>query len=295
MNVGESLASATIELESAGIPEAVREAASLLQFVIGRDRTFIVAHPEYELTGQERDLFQHSVQRRAAREPFQHIVGRQEFYGLDFVVTPDVLIPRHETELIVEKAIELLGNCKDPRFLEIGVGSGCISVAILKNCPRASAIAVDIYEPAIEVASLNATMHGVKDRLRIRRSDVFQSVPEVDFDLIAANPPYVPFADYAHLQPEVRDYDPRIAVTDGSTGLSVIERIAAGASQHLRSGGHLLMEIGFGQHGQVLDFFTNDQWESAEISPDLQGIPRMVFARSNAPSNKPNIPGDQVV
>lgn len=263
---------------AASIPDPRKEASSLLQFAIGRDRTFIVAHPEYELTEEERDLFQRSAERRASREPFQHIVGRQEFYGLDFIVTPDVLIPRHETELIVEKAIELLIDERSPRFLEIGIGSGCISIAILKNSPRASAIAVDISEPAIEIAKRNASMHAVNERLEIIRSDVYEKVPDERFELIVANPPYVPVEDYAHLQPEVRDHDPRIAVTDGSTGLTVIERIVADAPSRLRSDGHLLMEIGFGQHEFVTEMFDPDRWKAPKLIPDLQGIPRVVFA-----------------
>ncbi|HEX6280327.1 MAG TPA: peptide chain release factor N(5)-glutamine methyltransferase [Pyrinomonadaceae bacterium] len=270
-------------LRAASIPDPRKEASSLLQFAIGRERSFIVAHPEYGLTEEERHLFQRSVERRASREPFQHIVGRQEFYGLDFIVTPDVLIPRHETELIVEKAIELLIDERSPRFLEIGIGSGCISIAILKNSPRASAIAVDISEPAIEIAKRNASMHAVNERLEIIRSDVYEKVPNERFDLIVANPPYVPLEDYAHLQPEVRDHDPRIAVTDGSTGLTVIERIVADAPSRLRSDGHLLMEIGFGQHERVSAMFDRNRWKGPDLIPDLQGIPRVVFATLRQP------------
>lgn len=279
VKIVDAISQASETLTAAGIPNASREASSLLQFALARDRAFLIAHPEYELLKNELELFSRSVQRRAAREPFQHIVGRQEFYGLDFIVTPDVLIPRHETELLAERSIEILAELPSPRFLEIGIGSGCISVAILKNCTRASALAVDISEPAIEIARRNAAMHGVNDRLEMIESDVYEKVPDGKFDLIAANPPYVPIDQYSNLQPEVRDHDPRVAVTDGSTGLRVIERIVAGAPARLAPGGHLLMEIGFGQHEHVARFFDTENWELPLFHDDLQGIPRVVSAR----------------
>ena len=279
MTIDDALKFGARSLANAGLAEPQREANSLLQFAIARDRAFTVAHPEYELSDSEAKLFQTSIVRRAAREPFQHIAGKQEFYGLDFLVTPDVLIPRHETELIVERAIEMLAEHKAPRFLEIGVGSGCISVAILTHSPGATALAVDISEPAINIARQNAEMHNVSGRLAVIASDVFENVPDELFDLIVSNPPYVPIAEYAGLQPEVRDHDPRIAVTDGSTGLTIIEQIVAGSPTSLKPGGHLLMEIGFSQGHAVRSMFDEASWASTDVLPDLQGIPRTVVAR----------------
>lgn len=278
MTISEALKTAGETLAAADIAEPVREANSLLQFAIARDRAFTIAHPEYKLSEKEAELFETSVARRSSREPYQHIVGRQEFYGLDFLVTPDVLIPRPETELIVERAIELIADMPLPRFLDIGVGSGCISVAILKHCPKAFAVAVDISEPATELALQNAEMHDVANRLVIITSNVFDNVPEQKFDLIVSNPPYVPLGEYVGLQPEVRDHDPRIAVTDGSTGLTIIERIVAGAPKYLSSGGHLLVEIGHGQSDQVMALVDSRKWQNAKFIPDLQGIPRTLDA-----------------
>ena len=278
MTVAEAIGFAAETLANAGIADPNREANSLLRFAIARDRAFTIAHPEYDLTDKEAELFNSSVARRTAREPYQHIVGRQEFYGLDFLVTPDVLIPRPETELIVERAVELLADRPSPRFLEIGVGSGCISVAILKHSPKAIAVAVDISEPAIVIARRNADLHRVSDRLNILSSDVFENVPTEAFDLIVSNPPYVPLTEYRDLQPEVRDHDPRMAVTDGSTGLTIIERIIAEAPGYLNSGGHLLVEIGHGQSDQVMALIDPARWRSAEFIPDLQGIPRTLDA-----------------
>lgn len=279
MNVADALKFGGAELTAAGIAEPLREANSLLQFAIARDHAFIIAHPEYDLSENEAELFNNSIARRANREPFQHITGRQEFYGLDFLVTPDVLIPRPETELIVERAIELIADLPSPRFLEVGVGSGCISVAILKNSPKAAALAVDISEPAIDIARRNAEMHAVNDRLQVLSSDVFAGLPTETFDLIVSNPPYVALAEYADLQPEVRDHDPRMAVTDGSTGLTIIERIIAGAPKYLSSGGHLLIEIGHGQSERVSSLIDPTIWLSAEFIPDLQTIPRTLHTR----------------
>src|SRR5688572_22044164 len=280
MTIADALNHGAETLSVAGIPDPSREANSLLQFAIARDRAYVIAHPEYQLTDDEAELFRDAVERRSAREPFQRIVGRQEFYGLDFIVTPDVLIPRPETELIVERAIELLSALASPRFLEVGIGSGCISAAILKHCPKATALAVDISEPAIAVARQNAAMHRVDDRLEILLSDVYKDVPNARFNLIVSNPPYVPISEYAHLQPEVRDHDPKIAVTDGSTGLTIIERIVAGAPRYLLTPGHLLMEIGYGQHNQVKALFDTEHWTSAAFLHDLQGIPRTLDAES---------------
>jgi release factor glutamine methyltransferase len=280
VNIAQAITSAAAELQGAEIPESLKEAGSLLQFAIARDRAFVVAHPEYELTEQERASFADAISRRVTRQPFQQITGKQEFYGLDFIVTPDVLIPRPETEILVERAIEILGE-SEARFLDIGVGSGCISIAILKNCPKVSGTAVDVSEAAIEVAGRNAEMHGVKVRLIIKLSDVYNDIVRERFGLIVSNPPYVPAADIETLQPEVRDHEPHIALTDGSTGLSIIERIVVGAPEHLKPGGYLLMEIGFGQHEMVDRLFDRTVWNSVEFLPDLQGIPRMVAARIN--------------
>jgi release factor glutamine methyltransferase len=158
------------------------------------------------------------------------------------------------------------------------VGSGCISISVLKHCPKAFGVAVDISGPATEIALQNAEIHDVTNRLVIISSDVFEHVPEQKFDLIVSNPPYVPLADYEELQPEVRDHDPRLAVTDGSTGLTIIERIIADAPTFLKSGGRLLMEIGFGQDEQVENLFDPESWQSVRVIPDLQGIPRTVEA-----------------
>ena len=280
-SLAELLKEAEIILRSAGIPEPAREAASLMQFAIARDRTFVIAHPEYPLSKRETEVFESAVRRRAAREPFQYIVGKQEFFGLDFIVTPDVLIPRPETEILVERAVEILDGRHGGRILEIGVGSGCISVAILKNCPKVTAMAVDVSKLAIEVALRNASMHGVDGRLTLVRSDVYSEISPERFDLIVSNPPYVPESEIAGLQPEVRDHEPNLALTDGSTGLTIVERIVAGALNRLSPHGYLLIEVGFGQSSTVREMLRENEWSNVELLPDLQGIPRIIAAQSS--------------
>lgn len=278
MNNSQALTAAAAELQDAGIPEPLKEAGSLLRFALARDRAFIVAYPEYTLTQQERTIFTEAVRRRSQRVPFQQIAGRQQFYGIDFIVTPDVLIPRPETEILVERAIEIIGG-SHAEILEIGLGSGCISVSILKNCPGARVLAVDISKPALEVAKRNAAMHDVNDRLELQVSDVYANVDDRQFQLIVSNPPYVPAADLESLQPEVRDHEPHIALTDGANGLSIIERIIRDAPGYLAPAGALLVEIGFGQHEAVEDLLDRTVWRSVDLLPDLQGIPRVLDAR----------------
>lgn len=279
MNVADALNFAAKILRDAEVPDASRDAVLLLQHAIGKNRSFVIAHPEYQLSSREEDLFRLSISRRAAREPLQYILGRQEFYGLDFLVTPAVLIPRPETEMIVERALEILNGEARPRILEIGVGSGCIIISILKNSSAATAVAADISDEAIEVARRNAQMHQVDSRLEIVRSDILEMVRSERFDLIVSNPPYVPAADLDGLQIEVKDHEPHLALTDGAGGLSIVERIVHGAPRYLEDGGHLLIEIGFDQSERVRELFARDVWAGVEIEPDLQGIPRMVVAK----------------
>jgi release factor glutamine methyltransferase len=274
--IADILTDAASVLAEAGVAEPRREASSLLAFVLGKDRTFIIAHPEYVPTAEEERRFADAVARRERREPLQYITGRQEFYGLDFIVTPDVLIPRPETEMVVEHAVELLSN-KDPRFCEVGVGSGCISVSILKQLPSSTAVGLDISEAAIAVARRNSQMHAVDGRLELRESDVFSVLTDEKFDLIASNPPYIPLREFESVQAEVRDFEPRVALTDDADGLSIIRRIVNGSPKFLRPGGWLLMEIGFQEADDVRELLSQGPWVNTRIADDLQGIPRCVI------------------
>lgn len=276
-NISEHLKRAAEILEASEIGEPAREAKSLLAFAINKNQTFLVAHSEYELTVEEENRFQNFVRRRAAREPLQYITGRKEFYGLEFAVTPDVLIPRPETELIVEAAVEILKP--NGKFCEVGVGSGCISVAILNELKTARAVGLDISEAALRIARTNAETHRVADRFELKSSDVFERLTNEQFDLIVSNPPYVSAEQLKDLQPEVRDFEPRNALTDGADGFSIIEKIVADAPRFLIADGFLLMEIGFNQASKVRGMFNGDVWRAIEFLNDLQGIERTVKAR----------------
>ena len=278
-HISETLKNASEILSRNGIAQPRREADSLLAFVLQKDKTFLIAHSEYELTDEEQKQFQEFIKRRAKREPFQHITKRQEFYGLDFEVSKDVLIPRPETELIVENAIDILREIDAPRFCEVGVGSGCISVSILKNVETVNAIGLDISEKAVQIAKQNAIRHEVSGRLELKISNVFESLKNEKFDLIVSNPPYISIDDFENLQREVRDFDPMIALTDGKNGFSIIEQIVKESPDFLKPGGFLLLEIGIGQNEKVKAMFFKKIWRIFEILPDLQGIPRTVKAQ----------------
>jgi release factor glutamine methyltransferase len=278
-SIAENIKIAAAALQESGVSEPRREAGSLLAFALRKDKTFLVVYPEYELSREEETRFREFLERRAKREPFQHITGRQEFYGLDFIVNKDVLIPRPETELIVENAIRILKDKENPEFCEVGVGSGCISVSILNEVKTATATGLDISPKAMEIAKLNAENNKVSSRLKLKISDVFAALETEEFDLIVSNPPYSPRADIENLQAEVRDFEPLAALTDGGDGLSIVVQIIEESPRFLKSGGFLLMEIGFNQAGEVREMFRAETWQSVEILPDLQGIPRTVEAR----------------
>lgn len=280
-NISKILKEAANILQISEVAEPRREANSLLAFALQKDQTFLIAYPEYELTEKEESYFLQLLTRRAEREPFQHITGKQEFYGLDFEVSKDVLIPRPETELIVENAIKILQNLENPRFCEVGVGSGCISISILHYIKTATAIGLDISEKALEIAKRNAEKHNVSNRLQLYISDVFSILNNEGFDLIASNPPYIPSEEIPNLQEEVKDFEPLNALTDGKDGLSIIEKIVTDSPKFLRENGYLLMEIGFNQSEKVKQMFSDQIWQSVEILPDLQGISRMVKAIVN--------------
>jgi len=279
-SIASLLRTGEVELEGAGIPDARREASSLLVAALECDRAFLIAHPEHVPETPSRERYFDHISRRAKREPFHYITGKKEFYGLEFVITPEVLIPRPETEMLAERCIELLREIEKPRFCEVGVGSACISVAVLVNVSGASGVGLDISEPAIKVARQNVLRHEVGPRFELRSSDVVAGLrPFENFDLIVSNPPYVPAGDIDGLQPEVRDHEPFVALTGGEDGLSVVRRLIADSAPFLKPGGTLMFEIGFRQAEAVLEMFKPDVWSSVDTECDFQGIPRIVTAR----------------
>ncbi|HEX8161519.1 MAG TPA: peptide chain release factor N(5)-glutamine methyltransferase [Pyrinomonadaceae bacterium] len=278
--IARALREAADALRERSVEEPRREAATLLAATTGRDRAFLVAHSDDALAPGDLELFRARVSRRAAGEPTQYITGRQEFYGLDFEVGPAVLIPRPETELLVETALELLRGVGGPRLCDVGTGSGCVAVALLHARTDARCVAVDISPDALRVAARNAARHSVTDRLPLVASDCFAALdPAYKFDLVASNPPYVAETDLDGLQREVREHEPRAALTPGGDGLSVIRRLLADAPRFLSAGGCLVFEIGHDQHEAVRRLIDARVWKPLGIRRDLQGIPRTVALR----------------
>ncbi|HEY0377915.1 MAG TPA: peptide chain release factor N(5)-glutamine methyltransferase [Pyrinomonadaceae bacterium] len=282
--IAQAVVEAAQTLRRAGVPEARREAASLLEHVTGRDRTFLITSAETALAPEEVSRLRALVERRAAGEPLQYITGHQEFYKLDFEVTPDVLIPRPETELLVETALDLLDERGGPALiLDVGTGSGCVAVSLLHEQDAARAVGVDISPPALRVAARNAARAGVRERLLLVASDGLNALDarRARFEMIVSNPPYIAEDAIIGLQREVRDHEPRVALTPGGDGLRVIRALIDEAPRYLDAGGHLLMEIGFDQHGAVEKLIDPRVWRLLDIHKDLQGIPRTVALRKN--------------
>jgi release factor glutamine methyltransferase len=280
-SIAQEIVEAARVLRKAGVSEARREAGSLLAHTISRDRTFLITHADEPLSNDDASRFRWFVARRASGEPLQYITGHQEFYGLDFEVTPAVLIPRPETELLVETALRLLKDAKQPPLVcDVGTGSGCIAISLLHEQAQASCIALDISTPALAVAARNAARHNVGNRLTLVASDCFNALDRerARFSLIVSNPPYVTAEAHEGLQREVREHEPQTALTPGGDGLLVIRRIIEDAPRFLLSGGHLLLEIGFDQHEAVSRLFQGEAWQLLDIHKDLQGIPRIVEA-----------------
>ena len=280
-SIAETILQGAHRLRKAGVPEARRQAGSLLGYVLGRDRSFILTHAEDALGEEQAERFCECLERRAQGEPLQYITGNQEFFGLDFEVTRDVLIPRPETELLIETALKLFAGPADSPFIcDVGTGSGCIVITLMQQLKEARAVAVDISPGALGVARRNAERHSVAERIDFVLSDCFAALTlresRASFDLIVSNPPYVEEGAMADLQREVRDFEPRNALAAGADGLEVIRRLLVEGSSFLKPGGYFLFEIGFNQAVAVEQLLDPKIWKLRDIHKDLQGLPRTV-------------------
>jgi release factor glutamine methyltransferase len=245
--------------------------------VLGCNSTALLTHPERLLSAEEAGEFEGLLQRRLANEPVQYLTGEQEFFGLLFEVSPDVLIPRPETEHLVEAVLERFNRDANPRIVDVGTGSGAIAVAIAHALPRSRVTAVDLYPAALEIARRNAERHGVIDRMSFLRSDLLAGGVCMQFDVVVSNPPYV--ADGEVLEPQVANYEPHSALYAGPTGLEVYERLIPQARAVLKPRGWLMMEIGYGQRPALEALLGG--WSEVSFVPDLQGIARVVQARTD--------------
>jgi release factor glutamine methyltransferase len=283
--IDEAIAEGVGRLHHAGQIDERRSAKLLLAHVLGIDQAQLHSRSKEQLDEGSYQCFLGLVERRAAGEPLQHITGRQEFYGLEFIVTPDVLIPRPETEFLVEQVLRLAGTSlqRNPVIVDIGTGSGCIAVALASRLPGARLIATDISPAALRIARLNAERHGAADRIEFLEGDMFQALRgaglEGAVDVIAANPPYVPSADPHTVERQVRDYEPAVALFGGEDGLAFYSRLLDGAPDYLRPGGYIVCEIGFSQLDAVQSLIRPNGFDLADITSDLQGIPRTLTIR----------------
>jgi release factor glutamine methyltransferase len=257
------------------LPSARRDAELLLMRAAGRDRAWLMTHADAELTAEQISKFEGWVARRVRQEPVQYILGETEFYGLALRVTPDVLIPRPETEHLVEAVLARVSHDAVVRICDLGTGSGAIAVALAHALPRAEVTALDISVVALEIAKENAARHGVGGRIRFVESDLLSAVRSERFDVVVSNPPYV--RDDEVLEMQVREFEPRGALFAGATGLEVYERLIPEAREALVPGGWLLMEIGHGQRDAVANLLRD--WDGVEFVTDLQGIPRVAIAQ----------------
>jgi len=281
------IAAARQRLREAGIPddEADLDARLLAEHVLGwTTEQFFSAGDGPEPAGFA-DRYSALVNRRAAREPFAYIVGRQEFWGLAFEVSPAVLIPRPETELLVELALGSCGKDADVVIADVCTGSGCVAVAIAHNRPRVRVVATDVSDAALAVAQRNAETHGVQARIGFLRCDLLDGVAG-PFDLVVANPPYVAERDRATIQPEVVNHEPTLALFAGDDGLDVIRRLVPASVNRLKPGGALLFEFGYGQDREVEELITNTRGLTMlELRRDFQGIPRVAVAHRSTIGN----------
>jgi release factor glutamine methyltransferase len=259
------------------------DAEVLLAQTLGMDRVGLYTHYDQPLQGDELARFKQAVLRRLRREPVAYILGKREFWSLPLRVTPDVLIPRPETETLVAEALNVLApeNPKEPVILEIGTGSGAIGIALAKELPSARITATDLSPKALSVAEENAAQNGVRGQIRFLQGDLFQPVPKGEtFDLVVSNPPYIPREQLSSLMPEIRDYEPRMALDGGKDGLDFFRRALPAVAEYLHSGGWLLAEMGAGQDRQVLEMAAkNPGLDSFGFAKDLSGINRVFKAR----------------
>jgi release factor glutamine methyltransferase len=282
MTLREALTAATARLaENEHLHEtASPDAELLLLHTLQLPRATLHAHPSRELTLPQLASYEANIARRLTLEPIQYITGTQEFYGLSFQVTPAVLIPRPETELLVESVlseIKALPKDRPLRIADIGTGSGAIAIAVAHHLPQAHVTALDLSPEALAIARRNAETHHLAGRIRFLHSDLLAAVSRETFDAILSNPPYVPTPDLSILHPQVRDHEPHAALFAGPTGLDIYTRLIPQASEALTPGGLLALEIGHGQLESIQKLLS--QWTDLSFRNDLQQIPRTVLAR----------------
>ena len=288
------------QLRAAHVASDTLVAELLLLHATQRERTFLYSHPEAELTENEARIYQILLDRRISGVPVQHLTGRQEFWGLSFEVTPDVLIPRPETEHLIEVALDrlALGELRAGRpnkndgdgllIADVGTGSGCIAIALAKELPQAQLVAIDISAAALSVAQRNAAKHSISERIRFHESNLFACFSlsplasrrsPLSFDLIISNPPYISRREASSLPREVRDHEPELALFGGEEGYEFYSELIAQSATQLKPGGLLVLELGHDSLPAVQPLLDAPRWTNVGVTNDLAGIPRVIAAQ----------------
>jgi release factor glutamine methyltransferase len=285
VTLADAINNAAVTLSTAGITNARLDAEVLLAHIIRKDRVWLITHRDDALDEKGRLDFDEALRRRTKREPLQYLIGNQEFWGLEFKVTPDVLIPRPETELVIEAALAIVQDRNQQvRIIDLCTGSGCIAVSLAKELTSAHVIATDASESALAVARENARYHGVANRIRYLEGDLFDPLKELDIrgrvDIMVSNPPYVRAGDLPALQPEVKDYEPLMALIAGPEGTEMAKRIIRTAPEYLKKNGALIMEMGLGQAEALTRMAeATGAYNKPGILKDLAGIERVIVAK----------------
>ena len=312
MKISDALSQSRKDLDIKGVSNSKLDCLILLTHALSCSKEHIIFNPDTELKIEQQEFFFKMVKRRAAREPVSHIIGKREFFGEDFFVSCDVLDPRPDSESLIELVLENFQQKNNSlKILELGVGSGCLIITLLKAYKSAVGIGVDISEKALKIARENAATHQVQDRLQLLQSDLFSTLkiskqvqdddigslqnsslfvnhPEFDsgfiqsqsaenllkFDLIISNPPYIASQEIETLEPEVKTYEPRLALDGGVDGFDFYRKIAAESKNFLKENGRVILEIGINQQEKIIEFFIKNEFQLIEMKPDLSGIIR---------------------
>jgi release factor glutamine methyltransferase len=282
----QAIAEGAARLKASQVQKERRTADVLLCHTLGIDRTQLLTRSEEQITGSDYQEYLRLVARRGAGEPLQYITGHQEFYGLDFTVNPDVLIPRPETEFLVERVIKLAsGPSKEPNplIVDVGTGSGCIAIVLAVHLPQARLIATDISSAALDVARANADRHGVSNRIQFVEGDALEPLARLGLesavDVLASNPPYVEEANSQLVQREVREWEPHNALFAGADGLDFYRRLLEDAPGYLKPDACVILEIGFSQLDAISSMLGSGRLALVDTTADLQGIPRTICIR----------------
>lgn len=313
MKISEALSQSRKDLDIKGVRNSKLDCLILLTHALCCSKEYIIFNPDAELNIEQQEVFLKMVKRRAAREPVSHIIGKREFFGEDFFVSCDVLDPRPDSESLIELVLEnFLQKNNQLKILELGVGSGCLIITLLKAYKSALGVGIDISEKALKIAEKNTAIHQVQDRLQLLQSDLFSALniskqvqdDDIDslkispffftrhsefdsgsmrsqsaenflkFDLIISNPPYIASQEIENLEPEVKTYEPLLALDGGVDGFDFYRKIAAESKNFLKENGRVILEIGINQQEKIIEFFTKNGFQLIEMKPDLSGIIR---------------------